>query len=133
MVEGDDTWRLFLPFELVWAGGRVGRTVARATTWWWHRSEAVASLVARRREELQRRRLQEAAGPIKTAPRLAYREVEPVKDAPKDAADIVEAPQAPVAAGEYDRPIGAPEATPMTALEPVGAPPPAVEEAANNP
>jgi gamma-glutamylputrescine oxidase len=25
LVEGDDTWRLFAPFELVWAGGRLGR------------------------------------------------------------------------------------------------------------
>jgi gamma-glutamylputrescine oxidase len=25
IVEGDDTWRLFAPFELVWAGGTVGR------------------------------------------------------------------------------------------------------------
>jgi glycine/D-amino acid oxidase-like deaminating enzyme len=132
MVEGDDTWRLFLPFELVWAGGRVGRTVARATTWWWHQSEAMASLVARRREELQRQRLQEVARSIEAAPRLAYREVEATKDT-VPAADTTAAPQAPVAAGEYDRPIGAPEATPKTALEPVGAPPPAAEDASNNP
>src|SRR5258708_29929134 len=33
IVEGDDTWRRFLPFELVWAGGRVGRTGGRATPW----------------------------------------------------------------------------------------------------
>jgi gamma-glutamylputrescine oxidase len=34
IVEGDDTWRSFLPFELVWAGGRLGRTAVRATAWW---------------------------------------------------------------------------------------------------
>src|SRR3569623_293562 len=27
--EGDDRWRLFSPFELVWAGGRVGRVVGQ--------------------------------------------------------------------------------------------------------
>jgi len=113
-VEGDDTWRLFLPFELVWAGGRVGRAVARATAWWWHRSEAMTSLVARRREELRRQRLQEEAGPpVKVLPRPAYREV----DAPKDAS------KAPARSGPHDQPIGAPQATPTTALAPTGAPP----------
>jgi glycine/D-amino acid oxidase-like deaminating enzyme len=29
IVEGDDRFRLFEPFELVWAGGRIGRFVAR--------------------------------------------------------------------------------------------------------
>jgi len=114
IVEGDDTWRLFLPFELVWAGGRVGRAVARATAWWWHRSEAMTSLVARRREELRRQRLQEEAGPpVKVLPRPAYREV----DAPKDAS------KAPARSGPHDQPIGAPQATPTTALAPTGAPP----------
>jgi gamma-glutamylputrescine oxidase len=108
IVEGDDTWRLFLPFELVWAGGQVGRTVVRATTWWWDRSEAVTSLVARRREELRRQRLQEAGEPAPARP--AYREVH------KDVR--------PAATGVHDRPIGAPEATADTALEPVVAPPP---------
>jgi gamma-glutamylputrescine oxidase len=114
LVEGDDTWRRFLPFELVWAGGRVGRTVVGATTWWWHQSEAVASLAARRREELRRKRLQKEAGAAKAAPRRAYREVAAARRVPKG----------PVAPGEHDGPIGAPEATPATTLESVGAPPP---------
>jgi glycine/D-amino acid oxidase-like deaminating enzyme len=64
IVEGDDTWRRFLPFELVWAGGRAGRTVAYATAWWQRQSEAVLSLAARQSEELQRkRREQKKAGP----------------------------------------------------------------------
>jgi glycine/D-amino acid oxidase-like deaminating enzyme len=56
IVEGDDRWRHFLPFELVWAGGRAGRTVAHATAWWQRLTEAALALVARQREELQRRR-----------------------------------------------------------------------------
>ncbi len=28
IIEGDDRWRLFQPFELVWAGGRTGRIVS---------------------------------------------------------------------------------------------------------
>src|SRR5262249_655894 len=34
IVEGDDSWRLFSPFELVWAGGRLGRAALQAYTWW---------------------------------------------------------------------------------------------------
>jgi glycine/D-amino acid oxidase-like deaminating enzyme len=33
IVEGDDTWRLFAPYELVWAGGRTGRALAQAVYW----------------------------------------------------------------------------------------------------
>lgn len=33
VVEGDQTWRQFTPFELVWAGGGFGRTAAQARAW----------------------------------------------------------------------------------------------------
>jgi gamma-glutamylputrescine oxidase len=33
VVEGDQTWRQFTPFELVWAGGLMGRLVAQMRTW----------------------------------------------------------------------------------------------------
>lgn len=33
IVEGDDTWRLFTPYELVWAGGRLGRTLVQGAYW----------------------------------------------------------------------------------------------------
>jgi gamma-glutamylputrescine oxidase len=56
IVERDDSWRRFLPFELVWAGGRAGRTVAGALAWWWRQSDAAGALAARRREEFQRKR-----------------------------------------------------------------------------
>ena len=29
IVENDETWRLFAPYELVWAGGKVGRALAQ--------------------------------------------------------------------------------------------------------
>ena len=32
IVDGDDTWRLFSPYELVWAGGRIGRALMQAYT-----------------------------------------------------------------------------------------------------
>jgi len=114
LAEGDDTWRRFLPFELVWAGGRVGRSVVRATAWWRCQSEALASLAARRREIMRRKRQEEKVGRAKTTTRPADREVAGVK----------RAPQGSFAVGEYDRPIGAPEATPAVALESAGAKPP---------
>jgi gamma-glutamylputrescine oxidase len=55
VVERDDTWKRFLPFELVWAGGSAGRAVARTTAWWHRQSDAVLALAARQREEFQRR------------------------------------------------------------------------------
>ena len=33
MVEGDRTWRLFSPYDLVWAGGAGGRAAAQALYW----------------------------------------------------------------------------------------------------
>jgi gamma-glutamylputrescine oxidase len=33
MVEGDETWRRFTPFELVWAGGMLGRAAVQMRIW----------------------------------------------------------------------------------------------------
>ena len=33
ILEGDDRWRLFSPYELVWAGGRSGRAAAQMLLW----------------------------------------------------------------------------------------------------
>ena len=33
VVDGDDNWRLFLPFELIWAGGVPGRVAAQVFYW----------------------------------------------------------------------------------------------------
>jgi len=53
---GDERWRLFSPFELVWAGGPIGR-VAGFVVGLWHRgSSASAGALARYRE---RARIQE--------------------------------------------------------------------------
>jgi glycine/D-amino acid oxidase-like deaminating enzyme len=50
IVDGDDTWRRFLPFELVWAGGTVGRAAAQVHYWWYSRNERSKARQARRRE-----------------------------------------------------------------------------------
>src|SRR6195952_3679162 len=47
---GDDRWRLFSPFELVWAGGRTGRIVGHAIGMWGRGSSAAAGALARYRE-----------------------------------------------------------------------------------
>ena len=41
MVEGDTTWETFLPYELVWAGGKAGRALIQALLSWRHVSETV--------------------------------------------------------------------------------------------
>src|SRR5439155_18651219 len=51
IVEGDDTWRLFAPFELVWAGGSIGRAVMQVLYWWLDARERLAARAARRREQ----------------------------------------------------------------------------------
>jgi gamma-glutamylputrescine oxidase len=75
MVEGDDRWRLFLPYELVWAGGRLGRAVAGSTLGLLQGREAIAALVARWQEDRRHRRLAGAARGPNTLP--AYRNVDP--------------------------------------------------------
>lgn len=53
IVEGDTAWRLFLPFELIWAGGALGRTVAQVSYWFYRTRERVAARLARRAERLE--------------------------------------------------------------------------------
>jgi hypothetical protein len=49
IVDGDDTWRLFSPFELIWAGGVSGRVAAQAGYWWTRRRDDSKAQQARRR------------------------------------------------------------------------------------
>jgi glycine/D-amino acid oxidase-like deaminating enzyme len=51
IVENDDTWRLFLPFELIWAGGLAGRVAAQAG-YWWNRAAAERKAQKARRRKL---------------------------------------------------------------------------------
>src|SRR5712671_6225990 len=53
---GDERWRLFSPFELVWAGGRTGRAADYMIGMWGRGSSAAAGALARYRE---RARVQE--------------------------------------------------------------------------
>ncbi|HEY4407221.1 MAG TPA: FAD-dependent oxidoreductase [Xanthobacteraceae bacterium] len=54
IVENDDRWRLFLPFELIWAGGRAGRVAAQAGYWWRRRRDEIKAQKARGRQPGER-------------------------------------------------------------------------------
>ncbi|MBR0780713.1 NAD(P)/FAD-dependent oxidoreductase [Bradyrhizobium iriomotense] len=47
---GDDRWKLFSPFELVWAGGATGRVAGQLVGIWGRASSAAAGSLARYRE-----------------------------------------------------------------------------------
>jgi glycine/D-amino acid oxidase-like deaminating enzyme len=58
---GDERWRLFSPFELVWAGGSTGRVAGHVIGLWGRGSSAAAGALARYREGARsRERLREA-------------------------------------------------------------------------
>jgi glycine/D-amino acid oxidase-like deaminating enzyme len=58
---GDDRWRLFSPFELVWAGGPTGRAVGYVIGMWGRGSSAAAGTLARYRARARtRERIREA-------------------------------------------------------------------------
>jgi glycine/D-amino acid oxidase-like deaminating enzyme len=58
---GDEGWRLFSPFELVWAGGATGRIAGQVIGMWGRGSSAAAGALARYREKLRiQERIREA-------------------------------------------------------------------------
>src|SRR5712672_3142351 len=58
---GDERWRLFSPFELVWAGGPTGRVAGHLVGMWGRGSSAAAGALARYRERARvRERIREA-------------------------------------------------------------------------
>ncbi len=61
IVDGEDTWRLFSPYEFVWAGGRLGRAIMQVYSWWFSARERFAARQARQREEEYRRAEERAA------------------------------------------------------------------------
>lgn len=52
---GDDRWKLFSPFELVWAGGAAGRVAGQVFSAWTRNRSAAASAVSRFRERAKAR------------------------------------------------------------------------------
>lgn len=77
IVENDDAWRLFLPYDLVWAGGALGRVIRQSTSWL---KRTKISLVAR---GAQRRQAHQRADAVAEARELALRErVQPNESSP---------------------------------------------------
>jgi hypothetical protein len=53
--QGDDRWRLFSPFELVWAGGAAGRMAGQVFGVWSRGHSAAAGALSRFRERARGR------------------------------------------------------------------------------
>jgi glycine/D-amino acid oxidase-like deaminating enzyme len=62
IVEDDNSWRQFLPFELVWAGGLIGRAAMQGYYWYYRQNELLQSRLARKRREKAEIAAQRAAG-----------------------------------------------------------------------
>ncbi len=63
VVGGDHTWRLFTPFELVWAGGIFGRAATQMRVWIKRARDGYAERRARARDLAQRRPYAELGSP----------------------------------------------------------------------
>ena len=82
IVEGDQTWRLFAPFDLVWAGGTLGRAAAQAYTWYFAMRERFDGWRARRREGERPPAPEQQAGPT-APPVVPTADAEPAPSPPK--------------------------------------------------
>jgi hypothetical protein len=56
IVDSDQTWRLFAPYELVWAGGLLGRIVAQGIYWGTRPVDRIAQGLSRYRAHARARR-----------------------------------------------------------------------------
>ena len=98
---GDERWRLFSPFELVWAGGTTGRAAGYAIGMWGRGSSAAAGALARHRERarikerIREARLEEANRQAGTRPQRPRRP----PGAPRPERPHPEAPPTPDAEG----------------------------------
>src|SRR6185437_296512 len=92
ILRGDDRWRLFSPFELVWAGGSTGRIAGQIVGVWGRGSSAAAGALARYRERARARertreaRLAEANRQAGTAPRRRPPAAPPLAEAARPVA-----------------------------------------------
>jgi gamma-glutamylputrescine oxidase len=61
IVEGDDRWRLFSAYELVWTGGPWGRAAAQVLLWARQLQDAMTEGLAQRRDSARRRAAEQAS------------------------------------------------------------------------
>jgi gamma-glutamylputrescine oxidase len=74
IVENDETWRMFAPYELVWAGGTLGRVVAQGLYWGSRPLARVEEGLARYREQARARKAARLAARAERQARLAAQE-----------------------------------------------------------
>jgi gamma-glutamylputrescine oxidase len=93
IVDGDDTWRLFLPFELIWSGGRIGRAAAQLGYWWRRSRDEINAQKARARAAgaaqaapapRRPKRVRETTPDFATAAAMVASQVELPTDPPRD-------------------------------------------------
>jgi glycine/D-amino acid oxidase-like deaminating enzyme len=123
IVDGDDRWRLFSPFELVWAGGTGGKFVGQAILSLGRGQAALTGVLARYRERaLLRARRDEVRGAVARQARPFSRppsqqSAPPRREAavtrrieaaaPQQITDVETAPLSdPQSSGRHDAPLG---------------------------
>jgi glycine/D-amino acid oxidase-like deaminating enzyme len=123
---GDERWRLFSPFELVWAGGSTGRVVGYVVGLWGRGSAAAAGALARHRERariqerMREARLAEANRQAGTRPAVRR----PPSGRPPRPARPAAAPRQPPQAQQaqaYQKPVQVHEEPPLAHREPAQA------------
>ncbi len=82
IVETDATWRLFAPYELVWAGGLLGRALAQGIYWGRQPVERLEQGWARYREQARTRKTARLAAGNGQGPPAVIAEVAPVEVVP---------------------------------------------------
>jgi hypothetical protein len=97
---GDERWRLFSPFELVWAGGTTGRVAGHLIGKWTRGSSAAAGALARYRERVRLKERQREAR-LAEANRQAGTRSPPRRAPPGQPRPVRSAPP-PEAAGERE-------------------------------
>jgi glycine/D-amino acid oxidase-like deaminating enzyme len=112
ITDGDDRWRLFLPYELVWAGGTLGRAVHHVATWARRGSESWAASLSRRREAVRRAEAAQVRPEQAAPPQVAPQQVAPRPVAPRDVAPQRVAPREVTPREVAPRPVTPPQAAP---------------------
>jgi len=92
---GDERWRLFSPFELVWAGGPTGRVAGHVIGTWARGSSAAAGALARYRERV---RTQERVREARLAEANRQAGTRPPRPRPQPGRPRPQRPQAPAPA-----------------------------------
>ncbi|MEA2875934.1 MAG: hypothetical protein QOF14_1130 [Hyphomicrobiales bacterium] len=88
ILDGDDRWRLFSSYELVWAGGRAGRLAAQAAYWSMQARDAVQERISRYRDRARREsEARQARWEAEKAARKAEAEARRVAEEQKRIAD----------------------------------------------